>query len=201
MIKQGSLVCLLLAAGLTLSGCCTKQKCRDQYGLTECTKEECAEKYPPVLPPDGPDIVLGPGGGNSLVWMIGDSPATDGGTVLDEGNSATYCKLREDFIGKRILHFKYVRLGQTTERVAAELKLTSGDIELVFKEGSGGTMDWWIHDKQKNKSCTLRKGPIPVTVTDVPTEFLGFTTGQSGDSFKEIVDSNDALESLIKVKY
>ena len=201
MIKQGSLVCLVLVAGLTLSGCCTEQKCRDQFGLTECTQQECAEKYPPPLPPDGPDIVLGPGGGNSLVWEIDGSAATDGGTVLDEGNSATYCKLREDFIGTETLHFKYTRLGQNTARVARDITVSSGNIELKIKESSSGAMDWWIKDKASGKSCTLRKGPIPATVTEVPAEFLGFTTGQSGDSFKEVVENQDAKKAEIKVKY
>jgi hypothetical protein len=203
MTKKAGLICLVLVAGLVLSGCGAnkEKKCREKYGLTKCTKEECEEKYPIVLPPDGPDIVLGPGLSNTLVWTIGGSDATDGGTVFDQANPATFCKLRKDFIGTENLHFKYTRLGQSTPQVAQDMIVTSGDIELRFKESSSGAMDWWIKNHATGKSCTLRWGAIPTPFTDVPTEFLGFTTGKSGDVFKEVEDDQDAKKAEFKVKY
>jgi hypothetical protein len=201
MTKQAGLICLVLVAGLTIAGCCTPEKCERLHGLIECTKEQCEQKYPPVLPPDGPDIVLGPGLSKSLVWTIDGSAATDGGTLFDSGNPDTYCKLREDFVGTDMIHFKYTRLGQTTPQVAQDMIVKSGDIELKFKIGSGDTMDWWIKNHATGKACTLRKGDIPATITDVPSEFLGFTTGQTGDVFREEEDAQDAKQAEIKVEY
>lgn len=201
MTKQAGLICLVLVAGLTIAGCCTPEKCEKQFGLIECTKEQCDQKYPIPPGPDGPDIVLGPGLTKTLDWTVGGSAATDGGTLFDSGNPDTFCKLRKDFIGTEILDFKYTRLGQTTPQVAQDMIVTSGDIELKFKAGSGGTMDWWIKNHATGQSCTLRKGDIPATITDVPSEFLGFTTGQSGDSFREVEEAQDAKQAEIKVKY
>jgi hypothetical protein len=200
MSKQASLVGLALVVGLTVSGCCTPEKCFKKHGLIECTLEECQEKHGKG-PPDGPDIVLGPGLGNSLVWTIGGSPATDGGSLFDDDPPGSYCRLRKDFIGTTTQYFKYTRLGQTTPQLALEMVVKSGDIELRFKEGSSGAMDWWIADTANNKSCTLRTGEIPATFTDLPSEFLGFTTGQTGDSFREVEDGQDAKQAEIKVEF
>jgi hypothetical protein len=200
MVKQASLLLLVVALVSGLSGCCTEQKCRDAFQLTECTRAECAQKYPPIQGPEGPDVILGPGGGNVLAWKVDQSNATSSGaSVFDT------CLLRKDFIGTAIVNdtFKYLRNGESTTRKAEEIELISSGtgIQLKIKRGSSGALDWWIKNKTTGKSCTLKMGPVPSPITAVPTEFIGLTYGGGADVFKEVVDDKPAERIEFKVQY
>ena len=201
MIKKTGLLCVVLVLALGLSGCCNEQECSDKYDLSKCTQEECNQRYPIPQPPDGPDVVLGPGGGISLNWTINQVGATDGGTVLDKTNPATYCKLREDFIGDVIYHFKYMPEQTSSKQFAEEIYLVSGNIQLTIKRSSSGGLDWRIKDTSTGAFCTLKAGPIPATFTDVPSEFFGLTHGQTGDVFNEVYKKKTAEEIDFKVQY
>lgn len=203
MVKKVSLLCFVVVLAASLSGCLDEEECKEEFGLSKCTQKDCTDKYGPgpIIAPDGPDIDLGPGAGNELIWKINDVSATDGGTVLDQSNSATYCKLREDFIGKEVLKFKYTPEGQTTKRRAGAIHLVSGEIELEITATSSSTLSWWIKNTTTGDSCTLTKVAVPATLTDVPTEFLGLTYAQSGDEFKEVYDNKDAEALEFKAKY
>ena len=201
MIKKVSLLCVVLVLALGLSGCCNEQECSEKYDLTKCTQEECAERYPVPQPPDGPDVVLGPGGGIALTWTIGQVEATDGGSILDKTNEATYCKLRGDFVGEATAYFKYLAEDEPSKRVAEEIYLVSGNIQLTIKHSSSGGLDWRIKNKSTEETCTLKAGAIPATLTDVPSEFIGLTHGQTGDVFKEVYDKKSAESIKLKVRY
>ena len=201
MIKKVSLLCCVLVLALSLSGCCNEQECSEKYDLSKCTKEECDARYPDIQPPDGPDVVLGPGGGIALNWTINQVEATAGGSVLDKTNEATYCKLREDLIGDAILHFKYEPEQESSKRTAEEIYLVSGNIQLTIKRSSSGGLDWRIKNKSTEEFCTLKPGSIPATFTDLPSEFIGLTHGQTGDVFKEVYDKKIAESIDLKVQY
>jgi hypothetical protein len=135
-----------------------------------------------VVGPDGPEIILEPVG-NSLQWKVGGTPVIEGnGATIVPGDIST-CVLRDDFIGQKKLHFKYIKQGEAGSRLAKVVVLENDDYRLEIRENSLKQLQWTLKDKANSTACVLTPSGQFAYPVKLPEPLMSFTTS---DGFNEV---------------
>lgn len=154
-------VALILLAGLVLLGA----GCYEGCCPTPKEVEPCPEGA--LVPTPGPIIIItqDPGDPGKIQYTVDGTVQTDGGSGSN--------KLRDDFIGIKVLQFQCKRSDTDAWIDATHVQATKDGQVLNIKRTSSNGLDWYLESTSGGPATTLVSTET-FTAGTVPSELLGY---------------------------